>query len=173
MAKSTRKSSNVLPINKRLRSLRPRGHYQITLGDVLEAHEAALRFGGAPGILDLGRVEAAIGRPYAGYYRTLPAKAAALLQSLVRNHGFVDANKRTALLCVYLFITRSGWRFHQNRTIPDHFERLIIRVANNDLPLRMIRVWFERRLRPIEPLMTAASKSTPMRRRVSGVALTE
>lgn len=122
-------------------------HYQITLGDVLAAHESALRLGGAQGVLDIGRLEAAIGRPYSGYHLTLHSKAAALLQSLIRNHGFVDGNKRTALLCVLLLVDRSGWQFSSERKVKDHFERLVVRVANDNLPFEEIEAWFERRIR--------------------------
>ena len=40
----------------------------VTLADVIEAHERALRFGGRAGVLSLDLVESAIARPYTGYY---------------------------------------------------------------------------------------------------------
>ena len=63
-------------------------HYRVTLGDVLESHYRALEFGGLDGVRDLGLVESAIARPYSGYYRSINAKAAALIHSLAKNHGF-------------------------------------------------------------------------------------
>jgi len=60
------------------------------------------------GVRDLGAIEAAIGRPYSGYYRTISGKAAALVHSLALNHGFVDANKRTAALSCLLLLEKSG-----------------------------------------------------------------
>ena len=54
------------------------------------------------------RDRSAIARPYSGYHRAISAKAAALLHSMVGNHGFVDANKRTAWLVVEILIDRSG-----------------------------------------------------------------
>src|SRR5438445_194495 len=46
-------------------------------------------------------IESAIGRPYTGYYPRLHQKAAALVESLVRNHGFIDGNKRTAFIILF------------------------------------------------------------------------
>lgn len=58
---------------------------------------------------DLTLVESAIGRPYSGYYPSIYAKAAALTQSLSKNHGFIDGNKRATLLTLSLFLDRSGY----------------------------------------------------------------
>jgi death-on-curing protein len=53
------------------------------------AHDYALsRYGGLPGIRDLGLIESALARPYSGYYRPIEKKAAALVHSLTLNHGF-------------------------------------------------------------------------------------
>jgi len=73
-------------------------HYRVTLADVIAAHDEALIYGGRRGSLSLDNIESAIGRPYSGYYRPIACKAAAMLHALVQNHGFVDGNKRTALL---------------------------------------------------------------------------
>lgn len=43
-------------------------HYRVTLRDVIEAHEQALRFGGRPGVLDWNLIKSAIGRPYTGVH---------------------------------------------------------------------------------------------------------
>ena len=58
---------------------------------------------------DLGLIESAIGRPYSGYYRSIHKKAAALTQSLSKNHGFLDGNKRATLLTLALFLDRSEY----------------------------------------------------------------
>jgi death-on-curing protein len=55
------------------------------LGDALEAHEAAIKFGGVAGVLNLHLVQSAIARPYIGYYRSMAKKGAALVESLCRN----------------------------------------------------------------------------------------
>lgn len=64
--------------------------------------------GGRPGIVSLHMIESAIGRPYSGYHRKIAQKAAALLHSMVMNHGFADANKRTAWMLTEHLIVKSG-----------------------------------------------------------------
>lgn len=131
--------------------LRARPHYRITVGDILQAHEKALEFGGTPGVLDMGRIEAAAARPYAGYNRSLASKAAALLQSLVTNHGFLDGNKRTAVVCVFILVDRSGWRFSDGRRARQRFENLILHVAKHNPPVKEIEDWFVLNLERIRP----------------------
>lgn len=77
-------------------------HYVVTLEDVIEAHDEALkRGGGVDGIKDETQLLSAIGRPYQEFgglipYPTVVDKAGCLLHSLLNNHGFNDASKRTA-----------------------------------------------------------------------------
>ncbi len=61
--------------------------------------------GGADGIRDEALIEAAVAAPYAGFggtefYPTIEAKAARLAFGLVRNHPFVDGNKRVGVLAM-------------------------------------------------------------------------
>lgn len=105
-------------------------HYRVTLRDVLQAHEEALIYGGSNGIRSLDLVQSAVGRPYSGYYRFMHQKAAALLESLALNHGFVDGNKRTALLAVDLLIRRSGYRYvGQPNAVARVLEKLVLDVV--------------------------------------------
>lgn len=82
----------------------------LTTPQVLAIHDQMVkRFGGSHGVRDLGLVESAVGRPLASYdgndlYETIFDKAAALLQSLLKNHPFVDGNKRTALTSAGIFL---------------------------------------------------------------------
>jgi death on curing protein len=83
--------------------------------DILDAHDIALRVTPAepPGILDAGAIAAAVARPRATVfgddaYPTVWEKAAALLQSLAWNHGFMSADKRTAWLSATAFLLLNG-----------------------------------------------------------------
>lgn len=123
-------------------------HYRVTLPDVLEAHAQALSFGGLAGIRSRDLVESAIARPYTGYYRSLARKAAALTQSLAKNHGFVDGNKRTALLAVTLLVSRSGYRLVPRKgEINREIEEMILDVVENRLTMEEVSQWFKQRLR--------------------------
>ncbi len=67
---------------------------------VLLLHDRILaQTGGAPGLRDEGLLESALSAPFQGFedtdvYPPLPQKAARLCYGLVKNHPFVDGNKR-------------------------------------------------------------------------------
>jgi death on curing protein len=65
-------------------------------------------FGGLHGIRDKGAVEAAVFRPQTGYYNSIEEEAAALMESLGSNHGFLDGNKRIAFTAADVFLRRNG-----------------------------------------------------------------
>ena len=84
--------------------------------DVLAFHDMQLRLhGGAPGIRDMGLIEAALFRPQTGYYKDIIEEAAALWESFLMNHPFVDGNKRTAFAVMDIFLRVNGVRL---RTTP-------------------------------------------------------
>jgi len=67
------------------------------------------KFGGSKGIRDIGALEASLGRPSATFdqkdlYPTTIDKAAALFESLIINHPFVDGNKRMAYVLMRLIL---------------------------------------------------------------------
>jgi len=86
----------------------------LTVEDVLETHAAVIRMsGGLAGLRDVGSVASAVGRMQAGtsegeLYPSLHTKVAALLESLVHNHGFIDGNKRTALASAAAMLSLNG-----------------------------------------------------------------
>jgi death on curing protein len=75
----------------------------ILLDDILAIHEKSLMdYGGGNGVRDLGLLESAIARPFQTFggedlYPDAFTKAAALGESLIINHPFVDGNKRTGI----------------------------------------------------------------------------
>ena len=83
----------------------------VTAADALFFHQLLIeRYGGASGLRDAGALEAALHRPQTGYYDTLIHEAAALLESLVQNHPFVDGNKRVAFAVTDVFLRINGYR---------------------------------------------------------------
>jgi death on curing protein len=72
----------------------------LTLDEVLELQRLVVaQSGGAAGVRDLGGLESALAQPLMTFggkdlYPTLTDKAAALAFSIIRNHPFVDGNKR-------------------------------------------------------------------------------
>ncbi len=69
------------------------------------------KFGGTPGIRDTGLLESALFRPQTGYYNDLAEMAAALFESLLLNHAFLDGNKRVAFFASDIFLRLNGWKF--------------------------------------------------------------
>lgn len=72
------------------------------------------RFGGTPGVRDKGLLESALYRPQTGYYEDLAEMAAALFQSLLLNHAFLDGNKRAAFFVTDTFLRLNGWKLSVN-----------------------------------------------------------
>ena len=83
----------------------------LTVADALFFHRQLIeRYGGATGIRDGGALESALHRPQTGYYDTIIHEAAALVESLVQNHPFIDGNKRVAFAVVDVFLRINGYR---------------------------------------------------------------
>jgi death on curing protein len=83
----------------------------LSLDEVLAIHQRVIEaFGGADGVRDLGLLESALYRPRSGYYGDLVDMAAALFESLLMNHPFVDGNKRVAFFATDVFLRLNGWR---------------------------------------------------------------
>ena len=83
----------------------------LTLDEALAIHERIIdRFGGSPGIRDMGLLESALYRPQTGYYADLVEMAAALFESLLINHAFIDGNKRAAFFMTDVFLRLNGVR---------------------------------------------------------------
>lgn len=72
-------------------------------------HRLIEMFGGLHGVRDKAAIEAAVFRPQTGYYNSIEEEAAALMESLGNNDGFLDGNKRTALAASGVFLQRNGY----------------------------------------------------------------
>jgi death on curing protein len=82
----------------------------LTVAEVYQMqHRLIEMFGGLHGVRDKGAVEAAVFRPQTGYYNSIVEEAAALMESLTNNHGFLDGNKRIAFTATDVFLRRNGF----------------------------------------------------------------
>lgn len=83
----------------------------LTHDELLEIHARLIeRFGGEAGIRDLGLLDSALFRPQTGYYEDLVEMSAALFESLIMNHPFVDGNKRVAFFATDVFLRLNGYK---------------------------------------------------------------
>ncbi len=86
----------------------------LSLAEVVEIHRDQIeRYGGRPGIRDSGLLQSAVAVPQAtmgGEYLhgDLFEMAAAYLFHIVRNHPFVDGNKRTGAVAALVFLELNG-----------------------------------------------------------------
>lgn len=88
--------------------------WYLTVADVIEFNRAEL---GGEALVDFGLLESAVLRPQTTVggmdaYPTIHEKAAALIHSLIRNHPFLDGNKRTAVIATFTFYGLNGWEIH-------------------------------------------------------------
>ena len=94
----------------------------VTTADALFFHRQLIeRYGGAPGLRDAGALESALHRPQTGYYDTIIHEAAALLESLVQDHPFVDGNKRVAFAVADVFLRINGYSITADSKAIHHF----------------------------------------------------
>lgn len=118
----------------------------ISTADALFFHKHLLeRYGGAPGIRDAGALESALHRPQTGYYATVIHEAAALLESLVQNHPFVDGNKRVAFAVVDIFLRINGHSI--NADSKAIYEQMIQLFEARSFDMEHLVPWLQRIVR--------------------------
>ena len=101
--------------------------------------------GGGHGIRDLALLQSAVERSKATFegndlYPDLFTKAAALMHSIIKNHPFVDGNKRTAITAASIFLMRNNYTLTASNI---ELERFTIKVASKDVELKEIAKWFK------------------------------
>ena len=121
----------------------------ISLDLVLKLHDKLItRYGGSNGVRDEGALLSAIGRPYSGFgdtefYPTAEEKGAAVLESIIKNHPFVDGNKRTGFLLMRIMIETVGKIF---KTTEDENYNFVIAVASGKMEYDEILSWIRSNL---------------------------
>jgi len=102
--------------------------------------------GGSHGVRDLARLESAVARPQAAFggkelYPDVFLKAAALLDSLINNHPFVDGNKRTGITAAALFLQANGQQLTANTA---ELEEFTLQAATSHPDLPILADWLHR-----------------------------
>ena len=108
------------------------------------------RSGGSPGLRDEGLLESAVYRPQASFggqdlYPDLFGKVAALGHSLVRNHAFVDGNKRVGFEAMRLMLRINGYDLRAGDETKFNF---VLDVAKGQLTEQAIADWLKEHSRP-------------------------
>lgn len=119
----------------------------LELGEVLEIHQDQLeRYGGTPGISDMRILLSALGMPKAGIadrylHDDIFEMAAAHMFHIVRDHPFVDGNKRTGTVAALVFLAMNDIGIDVGE---DELETCVLAVAEGRVPKSEITEFFHR-----------------------------
>lgn len=124
----------------------------ITKEEVLLIHSEVIKlYGGANGIRDVNGLESAIARPYQTYdsldlYPSVYEKAAAIGESIIMNHPFIDGNKRTGYVLVETILRLSG-----NKIIStdDDLYSFVISISTGEIKFEQIVEWLKQNTKAI------------------------
>lgn len=105
--------------------------------------------GGSHGVRDLSMLLSAVGRPQASFddqdlCPDLFTKAGALMDSLIRNHPFVDGNKRTGIAAAALFLRINGYWLEATN---GELEKFTLEAAQSQHTTDEIAAWLQARVR--------------------------
>ncbi len=100
-------------------------------------------YGGEEGIRDIGLLDGALKRPFQTFegkdlYETNIEKGAALIQSLINNHPFIDGNKRVGYFILRWFLIENKLDFNVR---PNLIYDFIIQVASGKYDFEAIKAW--------------------------------
>jgi death on curing protein len=118
----------------------------LTLDEVLALHADQVdRYGGALGIRDLALLESAIAAPAASFqgeflHGSLHEMAAAYLFHLIKNHPFVDGNKRVALMSAIVFL---GFNDLALTAEPDELTSVVVGVTEGSVSKAEVAVFLK------------------------------
>ena len=126
----------------------------LTLDEVLALHADQIdRYGGSLGIRAVELLESALAVPAATFgssylHGDLHEMAAAYLFHLVKNHPFVDGNKRTGLMAMLVFLGLNGLRLEARE---DELADQVVAVADGRIGKAEIAVFVKGHARPRQP----------------------
>ncbi|MDR0992595.1 MAG: type II toxin-antitoxin system death-on-curing family toxin [Ruminococcus sp.] len=115
---------------------------------LIRIHNSAIEeFGGDFGLRDDGLLEAALAAPLASFggadlFPTVIEKAARLALGIIKNHPFIDGNKRTGILALYFLVLENGYYFKDTVT-NDETYNLGIGLAEGTIDIDNLLIWLE------------------------------
>lgn len=116
----------------------------LNLSEALELHRRVIgQSGGALGILNLGALESALAQPRMTFggkelYSSIVDKASALGYSLIKNHPFLDGNKRTGHAAMEVFLLLNDFEIESS---VDEQERIVLQVASGEMDRESFVLW--------------------------------
>ena len=120
----------------------------LTVAEVIAIHHHQIEeYGGAHGLRDQGSLEAAVFRPQTGYYNDISEEAAAMMESLVNNHAFIDGNKRVGFAAVHTFLLVNGFDLDVSSKAAHGF--MIETMEHGKFRFAMIHEWIAEHVVPL------------------------
>src|SRR5580700_6407601 len=110
-------------------------------------HRLIELFGGLHGVRDAAAIEAAVFRPQTGYYDSVEEEAAAIMESLGMNHGFLDGNKRIAFTAADVFLRRNG--FYIEVEVSDGYTFIDGSMSRHEFRFVQILDWIRQHIKPV------------------------
>jgi death-on-curing protein len=110
-------------------------------------HRLIELFGGLHGVREKGAVEAAVFRPQTGYYNSIEEEAAAVMESLANNHGFLDGNKRIAFTAADVFLRRNS--FYIEAQGLEGYAFIHGSMDRQEFRFRQILDWIRQHIKPL------------------------
>jgi death on curing protein len=114
----------------------------VTYDQVVAIHSRQLRrFGGASGLRDDGMLRSALERPVNKWryeQADLATLAAAYAFGLVKNHAFMDGNKRVAFMAMVVFLRWNDVRFAPDQA---HATAIMISLAAGEVSEQSLVRW--------------------------------
>jgi death on curing protein len=121
----------------------------LTVAEVYQMQHLLIeRFGGIHGVRDKNAIEAAVFGPQVGYYNSIEEEAAALMESLGNNHGFLDGNKRIAFTATDVFLRRNG--FYIEIDALAGYEFIVGSMGRSEFRFPELLDWIRQHIKPLK-----------------------
>ena len=124
----------------------------LSLPEIVAIHRDQItRYGGSEGLRDWSLLQSAVAMPAAAFggrflHTDLCEMAAAYLFHLVKNHPFVDGNKRVGAVTALVFLTLNGFDFFAPE---EDFAEMVLAVARGEMDKGQVAVFIRSWSKPI------------------------
>ena len=121
--------------------------------EVLVYHDQAIDlFGGSKGLRDYGSLDSALKRAWQTFasedlYPSCFEKAAAVLESIILNHPFIDGNKRTGFILCEALLETNGYTITAET---DNIYDFVVAVASGQIAFEAIVQWLKENSKPLQ-----------------------
>ena len=126
----------------------------ISFEEAIQIHRLLIqKFGGSAGLRDPEALKSALARPFQTFgdqdlYPATEDKAAALLESTISNHPFIDGNKRLGFVLMKLFLLEAGMRINASH---DEVYNFIVQIATGGQDISGITKWIKNHVDQNDP----------------------